>query len=240
MTCGHNPHLWARRVEGLRWDQRSGRATWQERDLLDRLGSEESNMSDVDNTRSDDSAAGLLRALRRWGYRINLDLVLRHFVTVEELIAADDDDATNPEKRASAEVSRRLNAVNAVLLACATVEEILWLVERAGPATTISGDRRGLDRFKPALAGLGIPVGEATWWTQLKDAYVVRDCLLHSNGRLSLMKVRKRGRIEAVLAAESGLSERHDRVQVASAYVRKVVMAAQAMIDAICQAQRRE
>jgi hypothetical protein len=187
------------------------------------------------------AAATLVNAMDRWSWSTNLGVVRRHYQRLSELLKADRD-STDPPTVASVDESLSYNAAHAVLFTCANLEEMLWFLWRTVGRDGGPDRRGGLDRFKPALGpgGLGIDLGSAAWWEPLRDAFTVRDCLLHGNGRLGLLTPRKRAALDRTLErAGKDLSVNHDRVKVSDRYVRKTLGFAMAMVDAIHAARER-
>ena len=60
----------------------------------------------------------------------------------------------------------------------------------------------GLERHKLLLQKLGIDLGSSTAWQNLTDAAKIRNCLLHVNGRVDLL--RKPAEVERVIKRLSG------------------------------------
>lgn len=183
--------------------------------------------------------AGLVNTLDRVWARQNVGVVWRHYRRMNELLEVEEE-SDDPMVAATAEHRRAHNAANAVLFVCANVEEILWVLWQKVASGEELGGRGGLERFKPALGthGLGLDLGQAEWWEALLDAFTVRDCLLHGNGRLALLKTSKRATMDRILEREgSGLWVEHDRVQVGDLFVRRTVNAAVAMVEAMHRTQ---
>lgn len=179
--------------------------------------------------------SGTVADLDRWWARVNLGVVLRHYERLDALLEAEEASG-DVREAAFASDSRALNAGHAVLYVCSNLEEILWFLwETVFRIRGVPG-RGGLDRFKPALGdkGLGLDLGRAVWWEPLQDAFTLRDCLLHGNGRLALLTPKKRAAMDRILErVGDGLSVEHDRVRVQHQYVMETLRAAVAMIDAI-------
>jgi hypothetical protein len=74
------------------------------------------------------------------------------------------------------------------------------------------------------LAPLGVDLGSLPCWTVLQDAVKIRHCLLHANGRVSLMRDAEEIRA-CIRRYDSGLEEHLDRVTVTSVFLQQCVVA---------------
>lgn len=79
-----------------------------------------------------------------------------------------------------------------------------------------------LDRYKGLLGELGVDLGSGCW-SVIKDAVRVRNCLLHANGRLSLMT--NPDEMRDCIRRYDGLEERLDRVIVTPIFLHRCVEA---------------
>jgi len=79
-------------------------------------------------------------------------------------------------------------------------------------------DREGsLGRFKNIARQLGVDLSSRLW-QELKNAEEVRNCLLHANGRVSLLKDPQK--INTIIERKkSGLEITKDRIQISGEYL---------------------
>src|SRR4051812_34560605 len=105
-----------------------------------------------------------------------------------------------------------MNIINTFLSVYAIFEEILYLLWKQKAPKAEPGRQGGaLERFSPVLRALGVESGALACWSELTDAEQVRHCLLHSNGRLSMM--RKPSELMNRISKYPGeLSVEHDRI----------------------------
>lgn len=132
------------------------------------------------------------------------------------------DAADDPVVPDTIQLYDKMNSANSLLLLLGLFEEILvlfWKRRRQGepiPAGT------SINRYKPLLRKLGLDLGAPRAWRVLRDAANIRHCLLHANGRVSLMK--EPDRIRACMVRyPGGLEEHLDRVHVTSVFLRECV-----------------
>jgi len=89
-----------------------------------------------------------------------------------------------------------------------------------------------IQRFKPILkTGLGIDLSKDSNWQLLCDAEKIRECLLHANGRVSLMK--KPQKIKRIVHRRKNMLEIvNDRLRIAGEFLNKFQDAIDAVIAA--------
>jgi hypothetical protein len=89
-----------------------------------------------------------------------------------------------------------------------------------------------IQRFKPVLEiGLGIDLSKDSNWQFLCDAEKIRECLLHANGRVSLMK--KPQDIKRIISRRKNMLEvANDRLRIAGEFLKKFKDAIDAVIAA--------
>ena len=86
-------------------------------------------------------------------------------------------------------------------------------------------------RFKPVLKTLGVDLSNDNWGL-LRDAEKVRNCLLHANGRISLMKPEKREEIERIVQKRNDLlAIKGDRLYIEGEFLNKFQSAAEVIIN---------
>lgn len=108
------------------------------------------------------------------------------------------------------------------LLIYSHAEEFLYHLWRTKAKDTPLDLRKGsIKRFKPVLKVIGFDLGTDQRWSFLCDAAEVRDCLLHANGRISLMA--DSAGIGAIITKYGDeLSIQSDRIVVSPHFVQKL------------------
>jgi hypothetical protein len=98
------------------------------------------------------------------------------------------------------------------------LEEWLYHCWKTYASNTDLADREGsLGRFKNVAKQLGVDLSSKLW-QDLKNTEEVRNCLLHANGRISLLKDPQK--IETIIAKKkSGLEIEKDRIQISGEYL---------------------
>ena len=171
----------------------------------------------------------------RWGLHHNLRYLVTFHNVVQELLR---EKREAPELQGEVrpknvlELYEVLNTANMLLLALGHLEEMLILFwkRRMGTNRHPTGD--GISRYKPLLDSLGVDVGRTPCWAVLQDAYRVRHCLLHANGRVSFM--RESLSMRSCLARHTGaLEERLDRLVVTPVFLQRCVVAIEDLRDAM-------
>jgi hypothetical protein len=171
--------------------------------------------------------------------RRNLSVVVEHYEKMDELISG----SVDPSERGSeagARFDRSFNASNAVLRTCGYLTEALWNIAEGKPPPKNRRGENPLDRYKSLLrsAPFELELGERHWQT-LRDAFEVRNCLLHGNGRLALMNEKSTASLKALMTRrQEGLQLRHDRLEVGRPFVLDVVAAARWLIHETSTARR--
>lgn len=104
----------------------------------------------------------------------------------------------------------RIHSINTLLMMYSYLEEWLYHCWKIYASNTDLADREGsLGRFKNVAK---------QFWQDLKNTEEVRNCLLHANGRISLLKDPKK--IETIIAKnKSGLEIERDRIQISGEYL---------------------
>lgn len=120
-------------------------------------------------------------------------------------------------KSALYDYDRILN-INALLMMYSYLEEWLYHRWKTYASSTDLVDREGsLGRFKNVARQLGVDLS-SNLWQELKNTEEVRNCLLHANGRISLLKVHQK--IKTIIEKEkSGLEISKDRIQISGEYL---------------------
>lgn len=168
--------------------------------------------------------------MKRWALRSGLRLVLRYYDEMERLIS----EAVDPTDRASVvdePIAHAYNAANAVLRACAYLTEAAYIISDGA----VPRRRRPiLDQLKPHLKRRGLDLGGQQWET-VKDAFEVRHCLLHANGRLSLMEEAQADDLRSIIAKHpEGIHLHHrDRIRIQRPFVVEVARAVNWVISGV-------
>src|SRR5664280_572612 len=94
----------------------------------------------------------------------------------------------DPVIQTKIELYDKMNSANVLLLALGFLEEMMIIIwKRRFPEDSIP-DGSSILRYKPLMKNLGLDLANMPCWNVLLDAYKVRNCLLHANGRIDLMK----------------------------------------------------
>jgi hypothetical protein len=114
----------------------------------------------------------------------------------------------------------RILHINTFLMMYSYLEEWLYICRKTyAPEIALLNGKGSLKRFKNVIKELGLDLSSKLW-QDLANAEKIRDCLLHANGRLSMLKDPRKLRtiIESV---NSGLLIRRDRVQISGEYLQR-------------------
>lgn len=167
---------------------------------------------------------------------ISLSQIVSFHNCVKRLLSReypDGDSLPDNIKKADLEHFTTINAVVTFLLGYAYLEETLlhlWQVklDRQPPEGV------GLDRHKALLKQLGIELRECSVWQFLQDASAVRHCILHSNGRISMM--RNPNDLEEIVRRTPGQLEiSKDRIVIKPEYVDEFVKNVRKLREAVLQ-----
>jgi hypothetical protein len=95
----------------------------------------------------------------------------------------------NPLVKTRIELFDKMNSANVMLLALSFLEEMLVLLWKKQLLDTPIPYEGSISRYKPLMKNLGLDLENMPpCWAVLLDAYKVRNCILHANGRIDLMK----------------------------------------------------
>jgi len=114
----------------------------------------------------------------------------------------------------------RLLHINTFLMMYSYLEEWLYHYWHSYVPHAKLEDREGsLGRFKNVAQLLGIDLCSKLW-QELRNAEELRNCLLHANGRISLLK--NPNKIKSVIESKnSGLEIMNDRVVISGMYLQR-------------------
>lgn len=112
----------------------------------------------------------------------------------------------------------RIHNINTLLMMYSYLEEWLYHCWKTYASNTNLVDREGsLGRFKNVARRLGVNLSSKLW-QELKNTEEVRNCLLHANGRVSLLKDPRK--INTIIERKkSGLEITKDRIQISGEYL---------------------
>ena len=165
--------------------------------------------------------------LFRWMLNHNLNHIVLFHNGLQALLREKlntPDSLDDPVARTTIELYDKMNSANSLLIALGFLEEMLvlfWRRQLTGDTIPVGSS---LDRYKPLLRKLGVNLGSLPCWAVLQDAVQIRHCLLHANGRVSLM--RNADEIRACIRRSAGGLEEHlDRVTVTSVFLQQCVVA---------------
>ena len=127
---------------------------------------------------------------------------------------------TKLQKDAHYDYDRMLH-INTLLMMFSYLEEWLYNYWKVYvPNEDLVNNRGSLDRFRYVVKKLGVDLGSKLW-KDLKDTEEIRNCLLHANGRISLLKNPERVKKvkEIIKKKNSGLGINKDRVVISGDYL---------------------
>lgn len=112
----------------------------------------------------------------------------------------------------------RIHNINTLLMMYSYLEEWLYHCWKTYASNTNLVDREGsLGRFKNVAGRLGVDLSSKLW-QELKNTEEVRNCLLHANGRVSLLTDPRK--INTIIERKkSGLEITKDRIQISGEYL---------------------
>jgi hypothetical protein len=119
------------------------------------------------------------------------------------------------------------------LLMYAHAEEWLYLIRKTyAPNCELDVQKGSIQRFKPVLVGrMGPGLTRGSDWHFLCDAEKIRDCLLHANGRVTLLK-KPRAVLSFVKRHNGMLELANDRLRIATPFLLRLKEAIEALIYA--------
>ena len=152
-----------------------------------------------------------------WMLKHNLDHIVRFHNGLQALLGEKLDApkaVDDPMLRSTIELYDKMNSANSLLVALGFLEEMLVLFwRRQFPGEDIPNGRSSIERYQRLLDALGLNLGTMPAWSVLRDATKIRHCLLHANGRISLMKRPPRTRFGR---ASSGIPTRSRNISIES------------------------
>jgi len=112
----------------------------------------------------------------------------------------------------------RMLHINTLLMMYSYLEEWLYYCWKTYvPNVALLNGEGSLGRFENVVKQLGIDLS-STLWQDLKNAEEIRNCLLHANGRISLLKNPQK--VKTILKGRnSGLETIKDRIVISSDYL---------------------
>jgi len=136
------------------------------------------------------------------------EYVLQHLKTKENEISNKINDCTRKDKKfVDLKIERNLYAetyknhlmINTFLMLYSHLEEWLYLIwKKYGRDIELEDSRGSISKYKPFLKGVFKMDLSKDWdWSLLIDAEKIRNCLLHANGRIDL--VRNRAEMDSVI-----------------------------------------
>jgi hypothetical protein len=111
--------------------------------------------------------------------------------------------------------------INTFLLMYAQLEEFLLLIKNSFDNRQIISNSGSIMRFNAVLKNtLKFNCSEDREWEILCDFEKIRDCILHSNSRVSLMKEKKKEEIERIVRnSKDKLSIKADRIKLSGEFL---------------------
>ncbi len=127
----------------------------------------------------------------------------------------------NKDEMNSPRLFDRMHAANGLLLLYSYLEEVLYLMVRNKAPNHLPSGGSSLDRFKRGLKAMGLDLSVAHW-ELFNDVYKLRNCLMHANGRISIL--RDVQDITTVIARhDDKLTIENDRLVVSPLFLQHVV-----------------
>ena len=110
--------------------------------------------------------------------------------------------------------------INTFLMMYSYLEEWLYVYWKAyAPNIDLENKKGSIGRFRNILKQFGVDLS-SNYWQVLMDAEEVRNCLLHANGRISLLKDSKKAK-DIIAKKDSRLTIVKDRVVISGEYLQK-------------------
>lgn len=142
---------------------------------------------------------------------------------LKDLEAAKTKDIENKlHKQALYDYDRMLH-INTLLMMYSYLEEWLYHCWKIYVPKKVGLVKRkgSLGRFKKVAKQLGIDLSSRLW-EDLINAEEIRNCLLHANGRISLLKDPKKDKVKKIIERKnSGLEIIKDRIVISSDYLQR-------------------
>jgi hypothetical protein len=128
--------------------------------------------------------------------------------------------------------------INTFLMMYSYLEEWLYVDWKAyAPNVELDNKKGSIGRFKNIVKKLGVDLS-SYYWQVLMDAEEIRNCLLHANGRISLLKDSKKVEVKNIIGKkESKLKIVLDRVVISGEYLQKLNENIYNLMDIISNSQ---
>lgn len=111
--------------------------------------------------------------------------------------------------------------INTFLMMYSYLEEWLYVAWKAyAPKVELQNKKGSIGRFRNIVKQLGGDLS-SSYWQVLMDAEEIRNCLLHANGRISLLKDSKKVK-DIIARKDSRLNIVKDRVVISGEYLQKL------------------
>jgi len=111
--------------------------------------------------------------------------------------------------------------INTFLMMFSYLEEWLYVYWKAyAPNVELENKKGSIGRFRNIVKHLGADLS-SNCWQVLMDAEEIRNCLLHANGRISLLKDSKKVK-DIIAKKDSRLTIVMDRVVISGEYLQKL------------------
>ncbi|MBP8960482.1 MAG: hypothetical protein KBG40_08680 [Bacteroidales bacterium] len=110
--------------------------------------------------------------------------------------------------------------INTFLMMYSYLEECLYIYwKEYAPKVKLEIKKGSIGRFKNIVKQLGVDLS-SNCWQVIMEAEEIRNCLLHANGRISLLKDSKK--VKNIIKKDSGLTISRDRVVIYGEYLQKL------------------
>lgn len=117
-----------------------------------------------------------------------------------------------------------LLSINTFLMMYSYLEEFLYHVWKSfGKEQAVSGSG-SLKRFEEIIRNvLGLDLNQDREWELLCDYAKVRNCILHANRRVSILKEKDKNDLERIIKKSGGhMSKKKDRIELSGKYLESV------------------
>jgi len=172
-----------------------------------------------------------------YAFRWMLDYNLKNLITFHNYMRSllrekrnASDVQNDPASQFILEYYDKKNSVNTFLLAISFLEEMLILIWKRQMPNDPLPKGSSILRYEPLLKKLGLDLNNLPCWGVVKDAYLLRNCLLHANGRIHLMRNRAEIR-SCIKRHEDVLDVKLEIIAISPLFLERCIYAIQELIE---------